>query len=83
MDSQNGLKLLDLIVLENSADTGQAAPIRVSHMSHVMRKPGFCICENKGADQLCGKHVADQRLCFRNIDSTIPLLCFFFVFIVV
>ena len=23
-------------------------------MSHVMRKPDFCICENKGADQLCG-----------------------------
>ena len=23
-------------------------------MSRVMRKPAFCICENKGADQLCG-----------------------------
>ena len=24
------------------------------YMSHVMRKPDFCICENKGAYQLCG-----------------------------
>ena len=43
-------------------------------MSHVMRKPTFCICENKDADQLCGNREADQRLCFRYIDSTIPLL---------
>ena len=43
-------------------------------MSHVMRKPAFCICENKGADQLRGNHEADQRLCFRYTDSTIPLL---------
>ena len=39
-----------------------------------MRKPAFCICENKDADQLRGNHEADQRLCFRNTDSTIPLL---------
>ena len=32
------------------------------------------ICENKGADQLRGDREADQRLCFRYIDSTIPLL---------
>ena len=37
-----------------------------------MRKPAFCICENKGADQLRGNREADQRLCFRYIDSTIP-----------
>ena len=29
-----------------------------------MRKPTFCICENKGADQLCGNGKVDQRLCF-------------------
>ena len=29
-----------------------------------MRKPDFYICENKGADQLCGHREADQRLCF-------------------
>ena len=39
-----------------------------------MRKPAFCICENKDADQLRGNREADQRLCFRYIDSTIPLL---------
>ena len=39
-----------------------------------MRKPTFCICENKDTDQLCGNREADQRLSFRYIDSTIPLL---------
>ena len=39
-----------------------------------MRKPAFCICENKDADQLRGNREADQRLCFRYKDSTIPLL---------
>ena len=43
-------------------------------MSLVVRKPAFCICENKDADQLCGNRTADQRLCFRYTDSTIPLL---------
>ena len=37
-------------------------------------KPGFCICENKDADQLRSNCAADQRLCFRYIDTTIPLL---------
>ena len=37
-------------------------------------KPAFCICENKDADQLRGNREADQRLCFRYKDSTIPLL---------
>ena len=39
-----------------------------------MKKTTFCICENKDTDQLCGNRTADQRLCFRYIDSTIPLL---------
>ena len=39
-----------------------------------MRKPAFCICENKDADQLRGNREADQRLCFRFTDSTVPLL---------
>ena len=43
-------------------------------MSRVMGKPTFCICENKDADQLHGNSEADQRLCFRYTDSTIPLL---------
>ena len=43
-------------------------------LSRVVRKPAFCICENKDADQLRGNREADQRLCFCYIDSTIPLL---------
>ena len=39
-----------------------------------MRKPAFCICEKKDADQLRGNREADQRLCFRYTDSAIPLL---------
>ena len=39
-----------------------------------MRKPAFCIGENKDADQLCGNREADQPLCFRYTDSTISLL---------
>ena len=39
-----------------------------------MRKPAFCICENKDADQFRGNREADQRLCFRYTDSTVPLL---------
>ena len=48
--------------------------IGVLNMSLVMRKPAFCICENKDADQLRSNCAADQRLCFRYTDSTIPLL---------
>ena len=39
-----------------------------------MRKPAFCIYENKDADQLRGNREAYQRLCFHYIDSTVPLL---------
>ena len=44
-------------------------------LSRVMRKPDFCICENKGADQLCCNRAADQRIWLRYINSTILLLC--------
>ena len=37
-------------------------------------KTTICIGENKGADQLRGNREADQRLCFRYSDSTIPPL---------
>ena len=46
----------------------------IYYMSREVRKPDFCICENKDADQLRGNREADQRLCFRHLDSTIPLL---------
>ena len=39
-----------------------------------MRKPAFCIRENKDADQLSDNRTADQRFCFRYTDSTILLL---------
>ena len=34
------------------------------NLSRVMRKPAFCICENKDPDQLCGNREADQRFVF-------------------
>ena len=43
-------------------------------LSRVVRTPAFCIWENKDADQLRGNREADQRLCFRYVDSTIPLV---------
>ena len=43
-------------------------------LSRLMGKPTTCLCENKGAYLLCGSREADQRLCFRYTDSTIPLL---------
>ena len=52
----------------------QMSHVITSNMSHLMRKLAFCICENKDADQLRGNREADQRLCFRYRDSTIPLL---------
>ena len=45
-----------------------------TELSRIVRKRDFCLGENKGADQLRGNREADQRLCFRYSDSTIPLL---------
>ena len=42
-------------------------------MSRLRGKPTICIGENKDADQLRGNREADQRLCFRYTDSTLPL----------
>ena len=50
------------------------------YMSRAVRKPAYCICENKGADQLRGNRKADQCLCFRYTDSTIPLLSKYEIF---
>ena len=41
-------------------------------MSRIMTKPDFCLCENKDTDQFRSNCEADQRLCFRYKDSTIP-----------
>ena len=43
-------------------------------MSRIVRKVALCICENKDADQLRGNRKADQRLCFRYMDSKISPL---------
>ena len=53
------------------AANGQAL---LTYLSRPMGKPTICIGENKGADQLHGNRKADQQLCFRYSDSTIPLL---------
>ena len=42
-------------------------------MSHVMRKPAFAYAKTK-AQISCTVCAADQCLCFRYIDSTIPLV---------
>ena len=34
------------------------------YLSHIVRKPAFCICENKDADQLHGKPEADHAFVF-------------------
>ena len=42
------------------------------YKSRVMRKSVFCVCKNEGADQLHSNSAADQCLCFRYKDNTIP-----------
>ena len=39
-----------------------------------MRKPAFCICENKDTDQLCCNPEADQCLSFRYMDKSLYFL---------
>ena len=39
-----------------------------------MRRPAFCLSENKDADQLRSNQAAKQHLCFCYTNSTIPLL---------
>ena len=50
------------------------ALVDIHYMSLIMRKPYFCLCENKGADQLCSNCTTDQHLCFHHLDCTILLL---------
>ena len=57
-----------------SGDGTHLQVYQMFNMSRVVRKPAFCICENKDADQLRSNPEADQRLCFRHTDSAIPLL---------
>ena len=45
------------------SDTKISAVINF-RLNRVVKKICFCICENKGADQLCSDRAADNRLCF-------------------
>ena len=67
-----------VVLLFNVSNPGLAVScgdrIWVQYLSRVTRKPDFCLCENKGADQLRSNCEADQRLCFRYTDSTLSLL---------
>ena len=68
---------LEVACCSHLTDNGFQALARVflyNHMSRVTRKPDFYLCENKGADQLRSNCEADQRLCFRYMDSTLSLL---------
>ena len=58
----------------NGGNRLSSVDIIQNQMSRVVRKPAFCLCENKDADQLRGNREVDQRLCFRYTDSAIPLL---------
>ena len=62
------------LILVGTHNKGFYGEIVNDYLSLVMRKPAFCICENKDADQLRGNREAEQRLCFRYTDSKIPLL---------
>ena len=65
----------DFCIGENKdADQLRGNVMLLLYLSRNVRKPDFCIGENKDADQLRGNREADQRLCFRYTDSTVPLL---------
>ena len=66
--------LEDIWNIESSIGVYDNPRTSYDEMSRVLRKPAFCICEHKDADQLRGNREADQRLCFRYKDRTIPLL---------
>ena len=75
MSPECDFKLLDDLISKNIHVFSQRIELKaINKMSRFMRKLDFCICENKDADQLRGDSEADQRLCFRYMDSTIPIL---------
>ena len=65
---------MQVVLLQPTIGKHFGQPIIILYMSRLMGKPTICIGENKGADQLRSNCEADQRLCFRYLDSTIPLL---------
>ena len=70
------IKIKTLIYRENfmSTETFTYFFRRISTYEPHHEKTNICTCKNKDADQLRGNHEADQRLCFRYMDSKIPPL---------
>ena len=68
------LKWPSLSVMQTQLNLVKWCVSKLNILSPRMRKTTICVCENKDADQLCSNCTADQRLCFRNTDSKIPLL---------
>ena len=62
------------LVLKASSQRLQRQPGKQFIWYSIVRKPDFCLCENKGADQLHSNCEADQCLCFRYTDNTSSLL---------
>ena len=60
--------------LRSSIDTFVKSDATHAKVLYEPRRDTTGRCENKNAYQLCGNREADQRLCFRYTDSTIPLL---------
>ena len=60
--------------IKHQAAGHKSIETHLHYLSLVMRKPAFCICENKDAYQVRDNREADQPLCFRYMDSKIPLL---------
>ena len=52
----------------------QVPRYRRTHMSHIMRKPVYSICEKQRCRSACTSAQSDQHLCFRCLDSIIPLV---------
>ena len=71
---QGGTPRVRLATVSMFTSFGYLLDTNAYDLSLVVRKAAFCICKNKDADQLRGYREADQRLCFRYMDSTIPLL---------
>ena len=69
--AKNVLKLLQMA---KTPDKKALQEVGSYQMSQGLRKPTICIGENKATDQLRGNREADQRLCFRYLNSTVPLL---------
>ena len=74
MDLTMAVPQIDPQEFEEMLNSNMKVSITYNNMSRLMGKPTICIGENKDADQLRGNREADQRLCFRYSDSTIPLL---------